>query len=177
MKDLTDVLNNQDILDLVKKEKLLENYIDLDTQITPNGFDLTVASIFEFIEAGAMDFSNKERVVPAGREIPPIKKSADDKFGWWELKPGAYKVKTNEIVNIPCDLIALAYPRSTLLRIGGFTQNAVWDAGFKGKSEFILIVNNPYGIKIKQNARVIQLIFVRVKHTGKGYDGIYQNHK
>ena len=171
------ILNNRQIIKLIKKNKLVEGYIDLDTQLTPNGFDFTVGSLSEFQTAGAMDFSNKERVVPGGREITPVKRQATDKFGWWVLPTGSYKVKTNETVNLPCDLIAFAYSRSTLLRVGGFTQNAVWDAGFKGKSEFILIVTNPFGINIKQNARIAQLVFMRVKHTGKGYEGIYQNHK
>ena len=48
--------------------------------------------------------------------------------------------------------------------------------GFKGKSEFILVVENPYGIKVKQNARVAQLIFFRINKTEEGYKGIYQEH-
>jgi len=42
------MLNRQEIKDLIIKNKLIENYINLDIQLTPNGFDLTVGNIFKF---------------------------------------------------------------------------------------------------------------------------------
>jgi dUTP pyrophosphatase len=168
------MLNQSEILKLIEENKLIENYVDLGVQLTPNGFDLTAADIFGFDGAGAMDFSNKERLIPEGHEIMPKKKTGQDIFGWWNLKKGAYKVITNEIVNLPNDLTAIAFPRSSLLRMGAFTQTGVWDAGFKGRSEFILVVENPNGIKLKQNVRIAQLIFMKINEASKGYDGIYQ---
>lgn len=169
------MLNREQIKDLIKKKKLLENFIDLEIQLTPNGFDLTVEKIFEFESAGFLDFSNSERVVPKGKEIKPKKRKIKDKYGWWNLKKGVYKIRTNEKVNLPKDLIALAFSRSSLLRMGGFTQVGVWDAGFEGKSEFILTVGNPKGIKIKQNARIAQMVFIKITKTKHGYNGIYKN--
>jgi len=171
------MLNREELEQLILKNALVQGYMDLKTQLTPNGFDLTLEKIFEFDQAGALDFSNKERKVPEGREIPAEKLTADDKFGWWDLKKGIYKVRTNETVNIPQDLVALAFTRTSLLRMGAFTQHGVWDAGFQGKSEFILVVDNPKGIRIKQNARVAQLVFLKISATGEGYRGIYKNLK
>lgn len=168
------MLNKEEIRQLIKGQNLIEGYMNLDKQLTPNGFDLTVGKIFDFDSEGALDFSNNERVVPQGKEILAQKQSLEDKYGWWYLKPRAYKIRTNETVNIPNNLVALAFSRTSLLRMGVFTQNGVWDAGFQGKSEFILAVQNPNGIKIKENARVIQLVFLRVEQT-EGYDGIYNN--
>lgn len=168
------MLNRQEIEILIKEKELIVNYIDLDTQLTPNGFDLTVSNVFEFDTQGALDFSNKERMVPQGREIQPEKKDPKDKWGWWDLKKGAYKIKTNETVDLPNDLIAIAFSRTSLLRVGAFTQHGVWDAGFKGKGEFILVVENPKGIRLKQNARIAQLIFERINETSHGYKGIYR---
>lgn len=167
------MLNKHQIEELVKEKKLVENYIDLNTQLTPNGFDLTVNSVFEFETAGALDFSNKERIVPSQKEIIAQKQKADDKFGWWSLAPGAYKVRTNEIVNLPNDLAAICFSRTSLLRMGAFTQHGVWDAGFSGRGEFILLVENPKGLKLKQNARVSQLVFVGIAEVKEGYNGIY----
>jgi len=168
------MLNKQEIKKLVEDKKLIENYIELETQLTPNGFDLTAGKIYEFNAPGAIDFSNKERVVPEGRELIPEKKSETDKFGWWILKPGTYKIRTNETVNLPNELVAQAFTRTTLLRIGAFTQHGVWDAGFHGRGEFVLIVGNPQGVKIKQNARIAQLVFLPTQET-EGYKGIYNN--
>lgn len=169
------MLNREEIKSLISSKKLIAGFIDLDTQLTPNGFDLTCASVYEFGGPGKADFSNKERLLPECRELLPVKKNPLDSFGWWELKKGIYKVRTNEAVNLPNDLIALAYSRTTLLRMGAFTQHGVWDAGFNGKGEFILFVENPSGMSLKQNARVAQLIFEPITHTSEGYQGIYKN--
>ena len=169
------MLNREEILSLIKKKKLVEGYINLETQVTPNGFDLTVESVYEFRQAGALDFSNKERIVPESKGILPKKIKPQEKFGWWLLKKGAYKIKTNETVNLPNDLIGIAFARTSLLRMGAFTQHGVWDAGFKGRGEFVLVVENLKGIKIKQNARVAQLVFTKINETAQGYQGIYKN--
>jgi len=178
------MLNRQEIERLIKEKELITGYLNLDIQLTPNGFDLTASSVFEFIDSGALDFSNKERVIPQTKVLKPRMKNPQDKsrtceqvrdkFGWWNLQKGAYKIKTNEDFNLPKYLVVIAFPRSSLLRMGAFTQTAVWDAGFKGKSEFILVVENPRGIRLKQNARVVQAIFIRINKTDIGYKGIYQ---
>jgi dUTP pyrophosphatase len=169
------MLNREEIEKLIKEKNLIEGHIDLAIQLTPNGFDLTAAVIYEFSGAGSLDFSNKEREIPVCREIPLQKIAPEDKFGWWNLKPGIYKIKTNETVNLPPDLIALAFTRTSLLRMGVFTQHGVWDAGFRGKGEFVLVVQNPAGLKLKQNARVAQLVFFKINQTSHSYKGIYQN--
>ena len=170
------MLNKDEIRQLVEKDVLVENYINQEKQLTPNGFDLTVEKIFEYNLGGALDFSNKERIIPETKEIFPKKENLQNKYGWWQLKRGIYKIKTNEIVKIPNNLAAFAFSRTSLLRMGAFTQHGVWDAGFRGKSEFILVVENPGGIKIKENARIVQLVFFRVEET-EGYKGIYQDLK
>ncbi len=144
--------------------------------MAPNGFDLTVGKIFEFESAGDIDFSNSERVVPQGKELIPEKIKQEDTCGWWVLPQGAYKIRTNEAVNLPNNLAALGFTRTSLLRMGALTQNGVWDAGFKGKGEFILVVSNSKGINIKQNARVVQLIFIGLEETEE-YQGIFKNLK
>lgn len=169
------MLNREEIAQLIKEKKLIDQYIDLSTQLTPNGFDLTVQAVYDFEQEGVVDFSNKERLLPKGREIIPLKSKPEDEHGWWHLSRGVYKVKTNEVVTIPLDLTASASTRTTLLRMGAFTQHGLWDAGFTGKSEFILIVENPFGIRMKQNARIVQLVFFKMKETAKGYDGVYKN--
>lgn len=170
------MLNKTEIKKLIEQQKLIDGYVNLDVQLTPNGFDLTVGRVFEFNSIGSLDFSNKERVIPEGKELIPQKQRSEDKFGWWDLKKGAYKIRTNETLNLPNDLAGLALSRTSLLRMGAFTQNGVWDAGFAGRGEFILVVESPQGIRIKQNARLIQLIFFRINAT-QGYQGIYKNSK
>ncbi len=167
------MLNGEEIRKLIEEKGIIKNYCNLDIQITPNGFDVTVEKIFEFDSSGALDFSNSERVIPKGKEVLFRKESPEDKYGWWKLKKGAYKIRTNEIFDLPKDLMAISFSRSSLLRMGAFVQNGVWDAGFKGKSEMILVVENPKGIKLKENARITQVIFIEINKVKKGYQGIY----
>ncbi len=170
------MLTHAQIERLIAEQALLEGYVDLKTQLTPNGFDLTVEAVFAFDAAGAVDFSNQERSIPACRQLQP-QRTVGEQHGWWQLGRGAYKVKTNETVNLPPDLVALAFSRTTLLRMGAFTQHGVWDAGFRGKGEFVLVVENPAGIRLKENARVAQLVFIPVEAVAKGYSGIFQGLK
>ena len=167
------MLTRKQIDKLIETKNLITDYINLEVQLTPNGFDLTALSISEYMEAGKIDFSNNERRIPKTKELAPVKSHANDKFGWWNLRKGAYKVRTNETVNLPNDLMAISFPRSSLLRMGAFVQNAVWDAGFSGKGEFILVVQNPKGLKLKQNARLVQLIFDKIQKADYGYNGIF----
>jgi len=169
------MLNREEVRRLIEKNNLISNYCDLDTQLTPNGFDLTAAKIFQFSQAGALDFSNQERKIPQSQELIAQKEKPEDKFGWWPLAPGIYKVVANEKVKLPLDLIGVAFTRSSLLRMGAFTQTGVWDAGFEGTSEFVLVVTNPLGMKLKQNARLVQLLFTKITETETGYNGIYQH--
>jgi dUTP pyrophosphatase len=176
------MLNKEEIADLIAKKKLVEGYVDLEKQLTPNGFDVTVGMIYSLEGQGQVDFSNEERVLPKETEVSTSGASLKGTLAkgtpqWWELAPGVYKVKTNETVNMPLDLTALAYTRTTLLRMGVFTCHGVWDAGFCGKSEFTLVVQNPHGVRIKRNARVAQLVFLPLKEVRQGYAGIYQHKK
>jgi dUTP pyrophosphatase len=166
-------LNSEQLREAVE-DGLVEDYPHLETQLTPNGFDLTAAEIHRFKDSGKLDFSNSEREISETEEIEPKKKDEEDEYGWWKLEPGAYKIITNEIVDLPEDVIAFAYPRSSLLRMGCTIENGVWDAGFRGRSEFLLIVENEDGVEIKENARVNHIVFEKIRETEEGYKGRYQ---
>lgn len=162
------VLSDSEIKGLVAGAKpLLENLVNEKVQLQPAGVDLTLARVLEFTGRGSLDFSNRERVLPKCREI----KFRND---WVNLKKGVYKVVYNEIVRIPKDCIALAFPRSSLLRCGAFLHCAVWDPGYEGRSESLLVVSNEHGIRLKKNARLVQLVFVKLsKKSSKLYRGKY----
>lgn len=167
------ILNKQQLREAIEEENLIQDYIDLETQLTPQGFDLTAGEIHSFKGHGSLDFSNSEREIPETEKVEPVKKDEEDDYGWWKLEPGAYKVVMNETVDIPEHLTAFAYPRSSLLRMGCSIENAVWDAGYTGTGSFLLVVENDQGVDIKQNARVNQLVFHRIDETEDGYSGRY----
>ncbi|MFC1967059.1 deoxyuridine 5'-triphosphate nucleotidohydrolase [Chloroflexota bacterium] len=163
------VLSREAMLELIKGQPpLIEDYLDLEQQLQPNGFDVTLRDIAVIQSAGAIAVSNDNRVISA---LSPL---AYDGLGYIDLLPGAYVVTFNEIVNIPRDIMALARPRSSLLRCGVSVHNAVWDAGYSGRSQGLLTVYNPLGFRLQRNARIAQMVFMTLSHETEGYRGKYQ---
>ncbi|MDK6029179.1 deoxyuridine 5'-triphosphate nucleotidohydrolase [Ignisphaera sp. 4213-co] len=93
----------------------------------------------------------------------------------YHLAPGAYRIRYKEIVRVPSNAIALAIPRSTLIRNGTTIYTAVWDPGYEGRGEGLLTVFNPNGVDIEKGAQIAQLIFIKLdKETKFVYRGLYQ---
>lgn len=160
-------IDRETLLKLIKDKQLVSNLIDPTIQVSPNGIELTLFKIFQFDEPGVIDFSNRERQIPKNKELKP-------KDGQYTLPEGTYLVTYNESVQIPPDMIAIGRPRSSLLRSGVTIESAVWDAGYKGRSRGLLTVYNPHGVIIKQNARLLHLIFFWLQKETKPYEGAYQ---
>lgn len=148
---------------------MVESMIDPETQTQMCGMELTLQKIERFTAAGAVAFDNRERMLPETEQIN------FDESGWADLESGAYLVTFNEIVTIPRDMAALARPRSTLLRSGASLETALWDPGYRGRSQSLLVVHNPHGLRLKKNARLMQLVFLSLsKDAERVYAGKYQ---
>ncbi len=167
---MTAVLSSNDIRRLIDQDPpLVEGYLDLETQVQPNGFDITLRDISRLKTPGQIAVSNTERIVST---LSPLE---FDSTGFIQLESGIYSINYNEIVHLPNNVMALARPRSSLLRCGVSVGTAVWDAGYSGRSESLFNVYHPDGFRIQKNARVVQLVFFRLTEHTKGYSGTYQN--
>ena len=163
------VLSKPDIKKLLqKKPPLIEGYLNLDEQVQPNGFDLTLRDIAVIQSPGVIAAENSQRRIS---DTSPL---IFDGLGFIDLVPGTYMITYNEIVNLPEDIMALARPRSSLLRCGVTVGTAVWDAGYAGRSQSLMVVYNPQGFRLQKNARIIQLIFLHLSQKTEGYKGVYQ---
>lgn len=159
------------VLSRPRLSKLVGGMIDPDLQIQPNGVDLTLMTVERIVDAGAVDFDN------SNRKISSSVKLSFDESGWIELKQGVYKIIFNEWVDIPLDCMAIAFPRSSLLRCGVTIETAVWDSGYSGRSEALLLVMNPAGFRVKRGARLLQMVFLKLTERldwDSGYRGVYQ---
>ena len=162
------VLSREELRAAVAGDPPLVEGIDADVQIQTNGIDLRVERIQRLTSPGLLGAADALRE-PAARED-----LASDKDGWWDLHRGAYVITYREKVNLPHDLMALARPRSTLLRSGVAIHAAVWDAGYSGRGEGLLSVLNARGWRLQRGARVLQLVFFRLSTpTLEGYRGRY----
>lgn len=163
------ILSKQEIISLLGgKPPLVEGLISLDEQVQPNGVDLTLREIAMLQTPGQVGLSNAQRRVS---DLAPL---IFDGLGFVDLIPGAYIVTYNEVVNLPRDIMALAAPRSSLLRCGVAVHTAAWDAGYSGRSQSLLVVYNGRGFRLQRNARIAQLVFLRLTGETEGYQGAYQ---
>ncbi|MEK7681442.1 MAG: deoxyuridine 5'-triphosphate nucleotidohydrolase [Chloroflexota bacterium] len=148
---------------------LVADMVDAAAQLQPNGIDLTVRGVARYASAGRIGAAADDRALS---ELSPLELS---QAGYWELAPGPYLVTYNEVVSLPRDVMALGRPRSSLGRCGVSVHTAVWDAGYSGRSQSLLVVYNPAGFRLERNARVMQLVFFRLdRPVGQGYAGAYQ---
>ena len=164
------VLNRETISAMVDGPyPLIENYVSLEDQLQPNGFDLSLHKVSRLTVPGRIGADNADRLLPA---TEPLEFDAD---GWLTLPPGPHLITFNEVVNLPSDLMALGRPRSSLLRSGVALHTAVWDAGYRGRSQSLLTVHHPNGFRLQRNAQLAQLVFFRlVTPPEQGYRGRYQ---
>ena len=163
------ILSKQDIQRLLQQEPpLIEDYINLEEQVQPNGIDITLREVALLQSSGKIAVKNSQRVVSG---LSPL---VFDGLSFIDLTPGAYIVTYNEIVHMPKNVMALALPRSSLLRCGVTIHTAAWDAGYSGRSQSLMVVHNPQGFRLQRNARVVQLIFLQLTGETEGYQGTYQ---
>ncbi|ABM80708.1 deoxyuridine 5'-triphosphate nucleotidohydrolase [Hyperthermus butylicus] len=139
-----------------------------DVQVQPAGVDLRVGEIHRFLSEGMLA---PKRVLP---ETEPV----EARDGFWFLEPGFYKVVFADAVYVPPSAVGICLPRSSLLRMGATLSCAVWDPGYMGRGEALLIVGNPHGIRIAVGERIAQMLYIRVEPPPASlYAGFYQGER
>ena len=163
------VLSREQIEALLEQDPpLLDGLVDRDTQLQPNGVDLTLDTVSGFNGPGTLTLDNANRRLPGTQQHP------FDPDQQIYLSPGCYEVRFNETINLPADCMAYTRPRSSLLRSGVALHTAVWDAGYTGRGVALLVVYNTHGFRLEHNARIAQMVFHHLgAATGEGYQGIY----
>jgi deoxycytidine triphosphate deaminase len=133
-----------------------------ETQVQPNGVDLTLSAVFEQTSPGRV-----------GRDDTTIgdRRERDPEDGVYRLDPGGYVVRYGERIQVPRGHVGFLYPRSSLLRNSCMLDTAVWDAGYEGRGEGLLEVYHP--VELERDARIAQLVLAAAAHE-TAYDGSYQ---
>jgi len=129
------------------------------------GLRLHLDKVFKLKSLGRITTSSRE--LPEVEEMSPVN-------GFFKLEAGAYRIRYREYVRVPPNAVALALPRSTLIRMGVTIFTAVWDPGYEGRGEGLLVVFNPFGVELEAGAQVAQLVFISMdRETKKLYRGAY----
>lgn len=95
---------------------------------------------------------------------------------WFFLTPGVYSFDAFQSVEMAEGEAGWLVPRSSLTRNGVDVRSALYDAGYKGGVNGIIVVHNQSGCQIEKGARIAQFVIVKAE-TAKLYDGQYQGGK
>lgn len=136
-------------------------------QIQPNGVDLTIDEILEPVDQGGIYQDGKK----VSNRTSLTMREDNEGRNIYDLGKGGYIVKYGETISIPEGHIGFVLPRSSLMRNAAMLHTAVWDAGYEGRGEGYLDVQQP--IILEEGARVGQIVYAEADHTGT-YDGSYQ---
>ena len=91
---LTGTLSKQTILNRIHHGiPLISDYLNLQEQIQPNGFDCTLRSVEILTSSAQISTDNSDRKLP---DTELVKPNDDD---YYELTKGPYLITLNEIVN------------------------------------------------------------------------------
>lgn len=132
--------------------QFLSGIVHEPTQRGGEGFDLTVAEVYEVTDPGRVDFGGGE-LDPAGVEPHPSeKRNPGDDYEWWHLDAGGYLLEYNESIEAADVRFTLQTREELLARGASHPTLHVTDL-----PRVPLSVAGA-GLRVKENARVSTLV-------------------
>jgi dUTP pyrophosphatase len=161
------LLTASEIRQLIVNEDLISGYIDMETQMQPAGFDVTLAKVLTIDKMEPHELSEAKHVflfhmIPVLNLVEPLE----------TLRP--YCLITNEFFNMPDNVTANCITKSSLTRLGAVLGSGIIDAGYSGRLSFSLISTLP--IIMHPGDGIAQVQFIKHKRTFK-YHGKYAEKK
>ena len=139
--------------------------INAKYQVHRYSVHLTVRNIYALDPVGQVDFGGSE-YAPAGKAaMGTVRRSAEDRYEWWDLSRGRYQVEFNESLELAEDELGILEPEERLLRAGGSHVTT----SLRGHIETLEVplVVETLRMQIKKNARISRLRLFRFKPTAK----------
>ena len=133
-------------------ENTISNYISKERQFHGKTLYLTLKNVYKIVGKGKVDFGGSEYHEAEKEIIPPVKKNAEDKYGWWDLESGSYHIEFNERFDNEMDRLFIISPSRRIVLNGTYHPTIV-TIDHKYAAKTLLIVGNN-GISIKENARI-----------------------
>lgn len=171
------VLGLDQIQKLIKQISLVEDLGERDTNNPEGcGLDFRIGSVNTITQGGAFIETDGEgglglrKGVQTEEVLKYIPNSKTQDF--LTIKPNDYYlVSTIEPVNLPNNLMAQVYPRSSLFRAGLLLLVTKVDPGYKGKLIFGLTNLSPFDVKIQMGARICNIVFFEINGIATDYRG------
>lgn len=159
------------LLKLVKEKNLVENLSERELKNPEGaGFDIRFGEVYEIQGKGFLGV--RERKTPNSKLIAKYKK--DEKKSIKIKSDDYFLIKTIEKVNLPKNIVAHVYSRSTLFRSGLLFIATQVAPGYKGYLTFGLKNIGSSTIDLELGARVAHIQFQYVEGGGKKYRGQWQ---
>ncbi|MHA1791055.1 MAG: dCTP deaminase [Promethearchaeota archaeon] len=158
----------------------VSRYCEKYKKINPNGIDLVPIGIYE-IPRETIYIKGNERgyLVKGGFKDGNGLKTRifPDDDGFYNLDAGHLYEARFPRITIPPEVTGLAFPRSTLVRLGIIkVPSAVWDSGYSGEGTQTFHVIQP--AKIHEDEAWIQMVFFQNESVPPVlYDGFYQEER
>jgi deoxycytidine triphosphate deaminase len=174
------VLGIHKVLELIKKEKLIENLGARDLSNPEGvGMDLRMGEAHKIEEGGA--FIEADGTAGLGKRkgvktkmIGKFHEGADSQE-LIEIKPGEYLlISTIESINIPKNLMPMIYPRSSLFRAGLLLLVTKTDPGYRGTLTMGITNLSQFPVMLQIGARVCNIVFYQIEGEGVEYRGQHQ---
>jgi deoxycytidine triphosphate deaminase len=153
-------------------KKINPNGVDLspkEVKIIPRGYKIYLHGDERGYIAPAESRARKAKVRDVKELVTP------DKQGFYDfVKGNLYELRFPK-VTIPADCTGLAFPRSTVNRLGIIKlESAVFDSGYSGEPTQTIFT--PLDARVHKDEAMIQLVFIRNEApAGELYHGRYQN--
>lgn len=138
----------------------VRNLINDKHQVHAYAVELTAKLIYRLNPTGEVDFGGSEYVPAEAHPMPSHQKHSQDRYQWWTLMHGAYRLEFNETLELADDEIAYLEPHWRLLRAGA-EHPATFMRGAISPLTTLLSVTSAQ-VHIKQNARVSTLRVFRL---------------
>lgn len=162
------ILGVDKLLELVKEKKLIEGLCDRErTNPEGCGFDLCLGKVHTISGRGFMGLTERDSAnSKLMKEYDPNKRQRV------VIKPGeGYLVTTVEKVNLPLDLTANMWLRSTLYRSGIIMSGGNIAPGYSGELSFYFYNAGRAEMEIELGARIVHIMFFEVSGQANEYRG------
>lgn len=166
------IIGPKKLLAQVKKARLVENLAERElTNPEGAGFDIRLKKLYR-LKKGEAFLGVTDRKTPDVAEVKPVKKGKKLVF---KIKPNDFFLaETIESVNLPTNITAHPYSRSTLFRSGVAFFATQVAPGYSGPLIFALKNEGKVPLAIEVGARFAHLQFASVDGGGNSYRGQWQ---
>ena len=174
------ILNDKQIIFLCKEKALMipslaksEKLLGISGGPTPHGYDVRIGTKYQ----KPIGFKCVNPASSKGVTHHDYEGGVIPKEGLTINVGDVVQIETIEVFDMPPDITAVIFNKSTWQKLSLSMPNTIVDAGFKGSLTLCMKNNGPWPIVVHQGMGIAHLIFHQSEPADVPYEGKYQNQK